>query len=438
MTKRIIVAGAGHGGLVAAARLAKNGFDVTVCEKNVRETLGHDWEDRFTFDVLLRAVGKEALPEGSWRCRGDCAFLSPRQNASVVINFDETTRHKIMERKTVIGMLLDHALTCGVNVEFGTTVTAPIIEGGRVRGVVTDKGERYGDLIIDALGVNSPLRSQLPKEFGIENNFERGDAFYACRAYYNRLEGFKDPAIPFEVYLYHEGEQGLSWFYTSFDSADVLIGRIDPLTDEKRDEILRVFRQKRPWLGERVLRGGQYAVIPVRRPLPVMVSDGYAAVGDSAFMTTPMNGMGIDLSINAGGLLADAVLADKSGNFNVDTLWAYNRDYHRIYGGATAANEGLKNALLNMSPDDVNHLFENAVIQSADLTGAGRNMNLGNLIGKLARGLRNPKSFFAVVSGLVKGARLKKLYEAVPDVYDHEKVAHWQQGISSAALKVTL
>ena len=43
-----------------------------------------------------------------------------------------------------------------------------------------------------------------------------------------------------------------------------------------------------------MLHGGQFRVIPVRRPLTLLVGDGYAAVGDSAFMTTPMNGMGIE------------------------------------------------------------------------------------------------------------------------------------------------
>ncbi|MBQ3051771.1 MAG: NAD(P)-binding protein, partial [Clostridia bacterium] len=34
MSKTIIVAGAGHGGLTAAALLAKAGFDVTIYERN--------------------------------------------------------------------------------------------------------------------------------------------------------------------------------------------------------------------------------------------------------------------------------------------------------------------------------------------------------------------------------------------------------------------
>ena len=43
--KKVIVAGAGHGGLTAAYNLAKNGYDVTVIEKKKREDLGYDWDD---------------------------------------------------------------------------------------------------------------------------------------------------------------------------------------------------------------------------------------------------------------------------------------------------------------------------------------------------------------------------------------------------------
>ena len=67
----ILIAGTGHGGLVAGALLAQSGFDVTVVEKERREALGHDWEDRFTFSLLCDILGiQEAdLPAGCWRKR---------------------------------------------------------------------------------------------------------------------------------------------------------------------------------------------------------------------------------------------------------------------------------------------------------------------------------------------------------------------------------
>ena len=39
--KKILVAGAGHGGITCAYNLAKAGYDVTVIEKNKREALGY-------------------------------------------------------------------------------------------------------------------------------------------------------------------------------------------------------------------------------------------------------------------------------------------------------------------------------------------------------------------------------------------------------------
>ena len=44
MSRKIIIAGAGHGGLIAGALLAEKGYDVTVYERNIRDDLGYDWD----------------------------------------------------------------------------------------------------------------------------------------------------------------------------------------------------------------------------------------------------------------------------------------------------------------------------------------------------------------------------------------------------------
>ncbi len=436
--KKILVAGAGHGGLISAAKLAEKGYDVTVFEKKERDEIGHDWEDRFTFSLLEKLIGiKETeFPENCWRYRGDCAFVSPAKRKKVIINYKADTRQRVMWRKPLIGMLIDNAVKCGTRIKFGTEIVAPIIENDKVKGVKTSDGDFYADLVIDAAGVFSPVRTQLPEKFGIEKQPKHGDLFYAYRAYFERNKDYPVPDVPFEVYMYHEGEQGLSWFNTYDECCDVLIGRIEKFGDEKVKEQLEIFKKDHPWLGDNIINGGSYGVIPVRRPLAVMVADGYAAVGDSAFMTTPMNGMGIDLSLLAGEILADTVIMLGEKQYSKENLWVYNRDFHRLYGGETAKNEGLKNAILSLPSEGVDFLFENEVIQSSDLAGAGKNTKFSALLGKFKRGMKAPKYFFALINGLIKGSKASGTYRKAPENYSPDAVSAWSKKISGLDIRL--
>lgn len=434
MGKKIIVAGAGHGGVIAAAKLAKSGYDVTVYEARTRDSLGHDWEDRFDFQTVLQAVDKEEMPEGTWKYRGNTVFVSPSKRTEVKIEFAPDKKQKVMWRKPLINMIIDYAEESGVKFNFSEKVIAPIIRNDAVVGIRTEKGEVFSDLVIDAAGVYSPIRKNLPDSFDIEKEPTRGDVFFAYRAYFDKTKDV-NPDYPFEVYLYHEREQGLSWFLTGDDYVDVLIGRIDPLSDEKIDEQVELFGKTHEWLGKNIVSGGVRGVIPVRRPLSKMVENGYAAVGDSAFMTTPMNGMGIELSIKAGLLLAETIVS-YGEDYSASALWKYNKEYHRLYGGDVARNEGLKNSLLNMPADGVDFLFDNGVIQSSDLAGAGRNMNFKVLLGKFVRGMRRPKYFFAIIHGLINGGKTAKTLKNAPKVYDNEKVSRWQRKIEKYRIRI--
>ena len=50
--KKILVAGAGHGGLTAAINLAEKGYDVTVIEAKDRDSIGHDWHDSMNMSAF--------------------------------------------------------------------------------------------------------------------------------------------------------------------------------------------------------------------------------------------------------------------------------------------------------------------------------------------------------------------------------------------------
>ena len=428
----ILIAGGGHGGLIAGGILARYGYNVDLYERQDRASMGHDWEDRFDFDNLcgILDIPLSALPENSWRYRGDCAFISPAKRTHIDIRYPEESRQKVMWRKPLLGLLLNFAENNGVRLHFQAAVNGPIIDKHAVIGLKTAEGDVYGDIVIDAAGVFSPVRSKLPASFGIERHPKYGDLFYAWRGYFEKTEAVT-PELPFEVYLYHNGERGLSWCCTNEQTVDILIGRIDPLTKEKTAELTEGFRREHPWISQTLVRGGSYAVIPVRRPLTKLIADGYAAVGDAAFMTTPMNGMGIDLSLHAGMLLAECILRNKEMAAKAEALWEYNRDFHRHYGGVTAKNEGLKNAILSHPSEATDFLFESGVITAADLAGAGGNMTAGALLQKIQKGMKNPEAFFGIVGGILKGANVKKLYENAPHEYDPYRIAAWSAKIEA-------
>ena len=129
--------GAGHGGVIAAAKLAKEGFDVTVYEKKKRENIGHDWEDRFDFRTVLDAVEKDEMPDGAWKYRGNTVFVSPSKRTEVKIDFAPDKRQKVMWRKPLINIIIDYAESSGVKFAFENEILSPIIKGNAVVGICT-------------------------------------------------------------------------------------------------------------------------------------------------------------------------------------------------------------------------------------------------------------------------------------------------------------
>ena len=116
--------------------------------------------------------------------------------------------------------------------------------------------------------------------------------------------------------LFPDNIRGISWIASEDDHTDLLIGRFEDFDMAEVERFSDVLRETNPRLGRERVRGGQFVEIPVRQPLAMMVADGYAAIGDSAFMTVPMIGSGIANSLKASRALADAVTADSECAFS--------------------------------------------------------------------------------------------------------------------------
>ena len=433
MGKKIVIAGAGHGGLIAGAKLAAAGYDVTVYERKIKSELGYDWEDAIDMRVFSEC-DLEPPKKENISFNGDMKYYNPNLSAPLVVPANGKGS-ALFERKELYDLLLDNAEKSGVKIIYSTEILGPEMDGLRVVGIRTSDGVVDADLVIDAAGINTPLRSRLPVCCNVDRDYGYGECFYAYRAYFDKIPGH-EPDVPYEVFLMHRGERGISWVVTKDDHVDVLIGRMAPMSREKVQKTLDEMRAFSPQIGETLLRGGSQEQIPVRRPLSVMVCDGYAAVGDSAYMTLPMTGSGICASMRAGLLLADTVLADKDEVYSKETLWDYNRKYILHFGQNFAAIDILKNIMLCTEVEGVNFLFDKQIITESDMEfGKGKGeggMSFGDVMNRAVRGIGNLPVLLRTAGALTKGDNVKKVYQAMPETYDEKAVLKWKADIMEA------
>ena len=159
--------------------------------------------------------------------------------------------------------------------------------------------------------------------------------------------------------------------------------------------------------------------------LPMLVCDGYAAVGDSAGMTIPLNGSGIVLSMKAGRLLADAVMKAK-GEYSKKELWSYQYEYFQKLGKELILIGTLKNFFTYVDAKQVDLLAEREIL-TAD------NLNIYNgfpltpeLVGKMLSTVPYLLNLIPPLFDTFKGYPLLPLVsKAMPKEYNEEAVRAW-------------
>lgn len=433
MGKKIIVAGGGHGGIAAGAILARNGYDVTVYEKNKREDMGYDWTDIFDRKGLF-AVGMGMPAKDKYKLKNDMTFYSPSMNTPLRQHVPEDQLEIQMERKEIYNHIISYAETCGVKFEYENAVLYPVMLGNRVAGVKTEKdGVIYADLVIDAAGLNSPVRQNLPEYLGVQNNISEYEQFYVYRGFYNKAaeETSEDK---FKVCLFHQNHLGIYWVASEEEHTDVLIGRFTPIDEKDVDEALEYLRSFNPSLGNELVRGGQFVNICVRQPLGVMVADGYAAIGDSAFMPVPIIGSGIANCLKAAEMLAYTIIEDKTNSFSADVLWKYQRRFYKKLGNGLAPLACVKLMLTRLSSEDIDYIFDNGILTADDMTiGADdtslismfSGMKMDDIKAKLTGVYKNPIVMKKVLKMVRDISAVSAVLAAMPVVYNRKAVLTW-------------
>ena len=221
---KIIVIGAGQGGLVAAKHLKNFGHDVVVYEAESRENAAHPWRDD-----IRRAVFEEAgltpIPVSDCVQKNKWKFVSPDEKSTLKVPMTPPLEEIAIDRRYLLEYLLKECE--GVEVNFESPVESLITDGDKVAGVRVNGQDVRADMVIDASGYNSKFRREVPKKFGIPEPAS-DDKFCAFRGYYRADLNKNLPNPPCTLYIKHLGGVGISWCNLSQDNvADVLVGRVD-------------------------------------------------------------------------------------------------------------------------------------------------------------------------------------------------------------------
>ena len=402
MGKKIIVAGGGHGGIAAASILASNGYDVTVYERHARDAMGYEWTDIFD-KAGFTAAGMPLPPQDKFKLKEDMTFVGPAETIKLRQNTDPENLEIQMERKDIYTHLITQAQQNGAKFVFECEITGPVLFGNRVVGIQTAQGIVYADLVIDAAGLHSPIREQLPESLGVQTKVGEYERFFVYRAFFNKAAETAEDK--FKIYLLREGKLGICWVAAEETHTDVLIGRFEPFDIEEANRTIASLRESNPAIGTEIVRGNQFVEIPVRQALGLLVADGYAAIGDSAFMTVPMIGSGIANSLKASRLLADAVMADTEGAFSASTLWKYQRDFVKNIGAPLAPMACVKLLLTRLQPQELDYIFETGILNGDDMTMDATSTSLSAIFSGM-----KPADVMTKVRGVIKNpAVLQKI-----------------------------
>ncbi len=370
MKKKILVLGAGQGGMVAAIKLAEAGYDVTVLEAAKKEETGYPWYDDIRHDIF-DLVGIPEPPREDYTQKSKWIFWSPDNQSSLIVPPLPPMEEIAVSRRGLSRHLAKLATDAGAKVVYGATAKELLVKKNQVVGAKTSKGKKYeADLVIDASGLRSPFRAQVPKKFHIQAQPKDSEVLSVYRGFFERVPGSPTPDPESVLTLFHMDRCGISWCnLNDRNEVDVLIGTFGGQTKEQQKEAIKDLRERNAVLSDKKIVD-RWVDLGVRCTLSVLVADGYAAVGNSAYMTMPFLGSGIEAAMKAGNMLAQAVIEagdKKKGVYTAKQLWPYQVAYYKALGNVYIAVDLLKRWALTQTPETVNYLLGCGAVTSEDM-----------------------------------------------------------------------
>ena len=428
----VVVAGGGVGGTLIARDLARAGHEVLVLERRARGAVGHDWWDSVDARVFDEVgLDRPTLPE---RAVGGFQFLVRGPDGSAYTPNIMPPETLNVDRKRLAQRLLGEAEAAGATIRDRTAVRSPLIEGGRVVGLMTRSRGRdeplRARLTVDATGVDAVLRAHMPGGLGFRRHLRPGEVFRT----YREIRRDTAPGKRSIVVVGEEG--GAQWLSRQPDGlVDLFAGCPDEPGRGNPRQLLAELVRTEGGVSDELVRGGQGARIPIRRAFDSFVAPGFLLVGDAACMANPLNGSGIGSTLRAARFAAAAAhRALSQGRVDPETLWSYNAAYQRGQGASFAKLHLLQAVLLDENVHAVHALLQRRILPPDSLWTMDQQFTPRGLARRLPRMVAGALTMphhpgFLSRLGMAIGLMLRTeaCYKAYPEHFDPSTFARWQR-----------
>mgnify|MGYP000103034070 CR=1 FL=1 len=434
----VIVVGAGTAGSYAAYLLAKSGLKVALIERKPKEKIGEkvcgDAIGKHHFDNLKLSYPSGDELDGVFK---GVKVYSPDEKFSIIVEGEgfAVNRYSFGQR------LLKMALNSGAELYDKTHVIEPIVRNGFVKGVAAinlDSSSREvfeGEIVIDASGVASVVRTKLPEDWWISERIAPEDT-NAC---YREIVETKDELDSTYAIIYLSKKiapGGYWWFFPkSKHIANVGLG-VQPIENAPNpiNQYKIFIKVRRELKGSRKIHAGG-GVVPTRRPLDCPVANGLLAIGDSAYTCNPIHGGGIGPSMVSAKCAAETIL-NALENYNeptINALWPYPIKYIERYGAKQAPLDIFRMFLQRLSDDDLNFAFRRKVITGEEVNWVGSSgelkLSVERKLSKALRLISRPTLLYRLKTVRDYMEKIKALYSNYPE--DPSNFIKWRAKVNA-------
>jgi flavin-dependent dehydrogenase len=433
----VIVAGGGLAGTIAAQSVSyysNQKLSILVVDRNSEFMPGRK---SFSGWTCGDAVSKEAVdymanrikvpwtePEIEHHVKGVMAFSPDRETA---IPFDGAGY--MLNRQKLPEIQNKRAKKRGINFEFEINLTGLVYDGNQVVGVegIDNKTKqpfkKTSKVVIDATGITSMLRNGIKNTTKIEKKIDRRDIESTGR-YIMYFEKAQEDLTEFDPdyciihldqdiapggygWVFPKGQNkvniGLGVEKSLLEQRNARLKKNDTVSSLIDEYVARNKAIKNPKLSQDEIdknnATGNFQV-SVRRQNDCLVANGYAIVGDAAWMPKPLDAGGIGPALVAGTIIGKCIVeAIESGDVTEKGLWKYNKEFINEYGYKTAGLEVFRRLIQTLTNDQISY---------------GMKHFLGDLdVEAISKGEHPDFSMVGKIEMIIRGALNKKLAEGL-------------------------